>query len=306
VDVSKYDSAHWIETGLELERAGNLSGAEKDLLQAADVDRLYQPRWTLAGFYFRQGDREKFLRWMGAALAVGRRDMGALYDLCWKLPAGCPDLWGTVMPDSKPAMDEYLFYLMTAGKWSEAARAAEYIANASEAADVPLLMNYCDAALARGDKAQANTVWYHLCHRKLIPYAADKIVANGDFHVAPSGRGFDWRIAAPGVANAFRQGEARFTLNGFQREREVLLEQPLAIDPTLQYRLAFEYRTSAPDVHWLVGSAHSGALAVGEWTHGTFDFAGPAESIALIYERPKGSSMAEGTVEVRNVSIVIR
>jgi hypothetical protein len=307
---TRYDSSRWIDSGLEHERQGDMASAERDLREAAQVDRLFQPRWTLAGFYFRHNDRGNFLHWMGEALAVGRRDMESLFDLCWRLPDGCPNLRGSVMPDSKLVWDQYLNYLITTGRWQPAGLMAEAIASQADAGDLPLLMNYCDLALAHGDKAAASTVWYHLCRRKLLPFQAGRIIANGDFRVAPSGRGFDWRVAAPGVANPFQPGEASFTLNGFQHDREVLLEQQLAIDASLNYRLEFEYKTnglnSNSGVHWTAGGSNSEGLVATSWTGGQFDFPGSSASLQLVYQRPTGSTMAEGTVWVRNVNVVTR
>jgi hypothetical protein len=309
-DLTRYDAARWIDSGLEHERQGDFAAAERDLLEAARVDRLFQPRWTLAGFYFRRSDINNFWHWTREALAVDGRDSGALFDLCWKLPGGSPNIWINAMPDSKPVWDEYLFYLMTTGKWLPAAYTAEVISQKADAGDKPLLMNYCDLALARDDKAGASAVWYGLRRRKLLPFAPELIITNGDFREGPTGRGFDWRIAPPGISNPFHPGEASFTLNGFQQEHETFLEQLLSIDPTLKYRLEFEYKTTGFDVnsgiHWTAGAASSDGFAASAWTHGQFDFPGPAESLELVYQRPKASTMAEGTVWVRNVSLVVR
>lgn len=56
-----------LERGLELERDGNIASAERFLIEAARWDRQYQPAWTLANFYFRQGDTESFWKWAGRA-----------------------------------------------------------------------------------------------------------------------------------------------------------------------------------------------------------------------------------------------
>jgi hypothetical protein len=309
-DFTSYDSAHWIDSGLEHERHGEFSTAERDLLQAANVDHLFQPRWTLAGFYFRRENRESFMHWAREALAVGQRDLDPLFDLCWKLPDGCPSLLNLSIPDPKPVGRQYLFYLMSTARWQVAAGVAEAIANQAEATDKPLLMNYCDLALEHSDKAGALAVWNQLCRRKLLPFPPDRLVPNGDFRAGPSAHGFDWRVAPPGIANPFRTGESSFTLSGFQSEREVLLEQPLVINPALNYVLEFEYKTSGLDsnsgVHWTVGRFHSEGLASEAWKGGRLDFAGPADSLLLVYQRPGGSSLAEGSISVRNVSVVVR
>jgi hypothetical protein len=310
LDLTRYDSSRWIDSGLEHERQGDLAAAEQDLLEAAQVDRLYQPRWTLAGFYFRRNDPENFWRWTREALTVGRRDMGALFDLCWKMPAGSEKIWTAAMPASKATWNEYLYYLMSTGKWPAAAFVAERIASVAEAGDKALLTNYCDLALEHNDSAGASAVWKALRTRHLLPFAADTILTNGDFRSAPSGHGFDWRPLPAGIANAFHPAEATFTLNGFEREREVLLEQPLALDPQRKYQLQFEFKTSGitvnSGVRWVAGENASGGFAASAWTRGEFEFSGKAPSLALVYQRPQGSTMAEGTVSIRNVSTLAR
>src|SRR5579859_3821061 len=53
-------TAAWIARGLEAESAGDGRLAEASLLRAAEIDHTYLPRWTLANFYFRAGDRTQF------------------------------------------------------------------------------------------------------------------------------------------------------------------------------------------------------------------------------------------------------
>ena len=306
-DLTRYDSSRWIDSGLDHETHGDLSAAERDLLEAAQVDRLFQPRWTLAGFYFRRNDPDNFWRWTREALAVGRRDLGALFDLCWKMPSGSEKIWTAAMPESKATWNEYLFYLMTTGKWTAAAFTAERIAKVANAGDLPLLTNYCDLALEHNDRTGANTAWKALRHRGLLPFADDSLLTNGDFRSAPSGHGFDWRPLPPGLANLFHAGEASFTLNGFQHDREVLLEQPLALDQRLSYKLLFEYKTGGVSgVLWVAGESRSSPFAASEWTPGEMEFSGTAASLELIYQRTPGSPAPEGTVSVRNVSVVPR
>jgi tetratricopeptide (TPR) repeat protein len=71
----------WIHLGLDAEADGNLPEAEADLLQAARVDHLYLPAWTLANFYFRRGDRVRFWRWAERAAALTYDDYRPLLRL---------------------------------------------------------------------------------------------------------------------------------------------------------------------------------------------------------------------------------
>jgi hypothetical protein len=309
-DSTRYDSSRWIGSGLEHERLGDYKAAERDLLEAAQIDRLYQPRWTLAGFYFRRNDPDNFWRWTREALAVGRRDLGALFDLCWKMPAGSDKIWTIAMPQSKATWDEYLYYLTSTGKWPAAAAAAERISLVAETSDKPLLMGYCDLALEHNDKAGARAVWQSMRKRGLLPFPADSLLTNGDFRSAPAGHGFDWRPLPHGLANPFHPGEASFTFNGFDHDREVLLEQPLALDSQLKYELRFEYKTAGlaanSGIHWIAGNDASIDLSASGWTLGKLEFSGAAPSLALIYQRPPSSTIADGKLSIKNVSVVPR
>ncbi len=58
------DSAAWIRLGLRAELEGDQIRAEHYLLNAAAADKLYEPRWTLANYYFRQRRMDRFWPWV--------------------------------------------------------------------------------------------------------------------------------------------------------------------------------------------------------------------------------------------------
>ena len=83
--LSPWDAPLRIRHGLALEEAGLAAEAEREFLAAASLSRKYEPRWTLAGFYFRQNKIEPFWFWAGEALQVAYRDPEALFALAWAI-----------------------------------------------------------------------------------------------------------------------------------------------------------------------------------------------------------------------------
>ena len=61
----------WIRLALRAElQGGDVAGAERDYLQAARVDHMYMPKWTLANFYLRRHDENKFFSAAKSALEI--------------------------------------------------------------------------------------------------------------------------------------------------------------------------------------------------------------------------------------------
>ncbi len=308
-DATRYDSERWIDSGLEKERHGNYAAAEHDLLAAAQIDRLFQPSWTLAGFYFRRQDKGNFWIWAGRALAVAQRDAGALFDLCWQTTDDPSEVWARVMPGQKSVWFEYLFYLTATGRWPAAASTGARIAAVATPGDQGPLMNYCDMALEHGDRAGGMAVWQALCRRGLLPFTPGRLLMNSEFRTAASGRGFDWRSPVnAGIGVVFRDGQADFTLSGEESERLVLLQQVLALDPLKIYRLEFDCKTGpttgAAGIHWEAGAARSDGFAAPEWTRAQFEFKGDASALLLVYQRLPGSTTAEGTISIRHLEVL--
>ena len=68
VSLNPRSAAAWIARGLEAETAGDRKKAEASLKRAAEIDRTYLPRWTLANFYLRAGDLPSFWIWARRAM----------------------------------------------------------------------------------------------------------------------------------------------------------------------------------------------------------------------------------------------
>ena len=155
---------------------------------------------------------------------------------------------------------------------------------------------------------EAAEIWNALCRRRLLALepldpAADRLVTNGDFLQAPSGRGFDWRLVEQtGVTAAANNGELRVGFTGRQPERCLIVWQYVPPSPGTRYRLRWEARAGlgepARDIAWVVSDAE----LLTESAHSQeFLAAKDLTRICLIYQRPLGSARLEDTVWIGHV-----
>ena len=102
------DSSSWMELGLRAERDGDLQKAERCLLEAARVDRQYDPRWTLANFYFRKSDWENFWLWAREAAAMSYGDSAALFRLGWRATQDPALILSRAIPDQPQVLARFI------------------------------------------------------------------------------------------------------------------------------------------------------------------------------------------------------
>ena len=127
-------SLAWIQLGLEAEWNGNLAEAELDLLQAARVDRLYLPAWTLVNFYFRRNDAEKFWPWAEQAARLTSDDYRPLLRLADALDTS-PRSVATRLGGSASLLRAYLDLLINAHQFDSARDIARLLSGYQDPAD---------------------------------------------------------------------------------------------------------------------------------------------------------------------------
>jgi hypothetical protein len=178
------------------------------------------------------------------------------------------------------------------------------LAALGNAADVPLLESACDVLVDSGKVAEARELWKQLGHRQAA------LLANGDFAAEPGGHGFDWRLARPpGVTDISLPGEHRILFSGKQPESCELLRQFVVLEIGKRYSLHWEARTrglgSPTGVEWRAGTTHGAVEGADDWRGGGLDFTAGAALVplALTYQRPAGEVRAEGSIEIRNVTL---
>ena len=311
-------SAAWIARGLEAETAGDRKRAETSLLQAAEIDHLYLPRWTLANFYFRSGDLPRFWTWARRAAGMAY-DPAALFQLCWRASGDEREILQRAIPNAPALRQAYLDFLLSTNRLEAAGPLAVELSESAGASQLDLLLRSCDALLARKQAGPALQVWNALAARGIIPYRAldpgTRALTNGELAAAPLSRGFDWRLTrVEGAAFSFDTGarEMSLSLSGKQPESCEFVEQYLPVLPNVKYRFRYRYRTrdlaaetglgwSFVDARTVAELADGAVPASSGWSEQTLTFSTGSRSdllrLLLRYRRPVGSMRAEGSVD---------
>jgi hypothetical protein len=310
-------AAAWIARGLQAEAAGDRKKAEASLLQAAEVDRLYLPRWTLANFYFRAGDLPRFWTWARRAAGMAY-DPAALFQLCWRASGDAKEILQQAIPDTPALREAYLDFLVRTNRLEAAGRLAVELSQRAGPSQLDLLLRYCDALLAGRQLNPALQVWNALASRRIIPYGAldaqtGASLTNGDLTAAPLLRGFDWRPArVEGAALSFDtiSRQMSLSLSGKQPEACDVVEQYLPVLPHAKYHFRYRYRTqdlaAETGLVWSFvdgrTAAEAGAGVVRaspDWNEQTLEFSTGSGSdllrVLLRYRRPPGSMRGEGS-----------
>lgn len=318
-------SAPRIRLGLNAEARGDPAGAEKWLLDAARVDHQYEPRWTLANFYFRQQRMEEFWEWMRSALQVSYGNRSAAFDLCMRAAQDPAVVLARAVPEMHEVLAAWVAYLVWNGPSKDAAEAAASAIKLSRehtADDAPVLYAEMDRLLAAGRGGEALEIWKNLGLAE--PQGPQGNAAlHPDFEAPRIGHGFDWRLTE-NAGVRFTPFDAppvlRISLDGMQPESCELLMQYASVRKGRRYRMRWESRWvtggpmhgpangasgAASGLAWHAGGAN-GPLGGGEdWTAGEFTFLAAQDfaPVALDYMRPLGETRVEGSVELRHVSV---
>lgn len=305
-------SAPRIKLGLEEEIRGDAEGAEKWLLEAAGVDHQYEPRWTLANFYFRQQRMDDFWKWIRAALEVSYGDRSAAFDLCRQASPDTRAILQRAIPERHEVLAAFVWYLLGHDS-ANAAEAAIQLSKSHAASDDAALDTEMDRLLAAGRRDAALEIWRNLGYA--APPESGNLVVHPDFEAPRVGHGFDWRLMEnPGVkftpldtpaASLETPSALRISFDGMEPESCDLIEQFVGVTKRKRYVLRWEARGNATGVAWNVEPESATVHGGEDWTRGELRFAAAkdGQAIELRYARPLGEARTEGTIELRSISI---
>ena len=309
------NSARFLRLGLSAELAGNFQLAEDSLLRAATLSRLYQPRYSLAQYYFRRQNADGFWRWSRAALESAYGDVTPLLDLCWRARPDAEWLSELALSERPEVARQQLAFLVRRRQWRGTRALALHLSGTARTEDLPALLEYCDQSLSDGAAQVAIEVWNNLCRRGLLPFRpldppSGISLTNSSFEHQPMGMGFDWRVAqAPWLSSARFNGGLRLTFSGGQPENCLIALQDVPVVPGAHYRLRLDSRTIDSQVpnglNWSVSDASGKAVPIEQAADQWLSFAPASEVVrlALVYHRPIGSTRLTGTVAISSVQL---
>jgi hypothetical protein len=322
LSLNPWDARSWIDLGLRAENDGDGTMAERCLSRAAAVDKGFQPRWTLANYYFRHDDRAQFWVWAKDAAEMVSGDPQPLFRLCGRLEekGDLIDRLAIRNPDLRAA---YLYYLLSQNRVDLVGPAVHRLLEDNREAYVPLLVTVCDRYLDGARVDEAEDLWRRLGQARRLPFealATGQLLTNANFTTPPASRGFDWRLSGAEGISANREDAQglRITFSGSEPEQCEVLAQLVPVRSQSRYELRFRYRTEGiargAGLAWRVISAVDGAvLAEGQSLESESDsdrqilFETPAECrlvrLSLQYHRAPGTTRIEGFLVLQEVAL---
>jgi len=242
------DATFWILLGLREEVQGRFDEAEQTLLRAAAVNAQYEPRWTLANFYFRRGRVAEFRRWATAAM-----------DRCTTI-RGRSLNWGARIDDAPlevpPALrGAYGEWLIETKRIDAAVAVAGGLRPIEDRASI---LSITDALIA-SRPADALLTWSKL-----------GFTPSPDFQPLLGPR---IRLAARGSRRNARcphgRAFAAIVFDGTQTEISEILSRVFVVEPGVRYRWRWQSRTSAArgfaGFVWRVGETSAPISASDSW-----------------------------------------
>jgi tetratricopeptide (TPR) repeat protein len=324
VGINSFEASSWIELGLLAESAGDLETAERDLLRAAQVDRRYLPRWTLANFYLRRGDSENFWKWARAASEMIYDGSASFFRLCGQMSEDGKliERLNLTKPDLRA---QYASYLIDVGRIDLALSPLESVMRGNRPKDLDLLLAACDREIGAGFVDEATRLWNGLVETNRIHSSrvgTEVTVTKGqDFRNPVLGRGFDWRlIDINGVAPTIEDDPPglRLGFSGGQPETCEPIYRYLPVTGSSAYGVKIGYDLSGAGPHsglrWTVIELPGGTtLATSDEVAGvrsaeTIIHFTPSPNcrlvkIALDYARTRGTTRLQGSILLREIEL---
>ena len=300
--------------GEQAELAGDFPLAEQSLLAAARLSRLYQPKYLLAGYYFRRGNADLCLRWSEAALASAPGDVTPILHLLGRL-LDPPVLAADGLRQPAPVARQFLAFLAQEGHSAAAMPLVRRLAQTATDQDLGAILGFTNQILSEARSSEAVDLWNSLCRRRLVPdspldVSAGRSLTNPDFQHAPLGAGFDWHAEGGCGRTALRfNGALHASFPGDQTDGCVVLWQYVPLESGVRYRLRQNVQAdgaaSAAGLRWRLFCPDGRAVWQPVEADLTQGFQAPASigRLTLIYARLSGTSRLSGEVTLSGLRL---
>jgi hypothetical protein len=313
-----YDAQADIELGLTHEANEDFADAEKLLLDAYAIDHTWPPRWALANYYFRRDDMPKFWAWARSAAEMPADDMGALFELCWRVSPDPERISAAILNEKPEMIRQYIGFLLAKDQLQAVANVAPHLVNSGDPeSDLPLIFSVVNRLVASNDGDSANALWHQLIRQHWVE-ADNTLPNNAGFARKPLPVSFDWSIPAyPGLRSLSGPLGLETEFTGTQPEECNVAEQAVALTPG-RYSMNYAYKTSeiaaGTGLEWQVIDvksntvlARSPDLSSDELKTSATGFSiSPGSSVVLLrlaYRRVLGTPRISGTLTVKSIQI---
>ena len=320
LELNRYNSQADIELGLEYEAEGDFDRAEKELLEAFEVDHTYLPRWSLANYYFRRDNMPAFWIWARSAAEMPPVYLGPLFELCWRASPDPATITREILNDNPGMLRQYMSFLLWWKQLGAVATIAPHLVRTGDPqSDRLLMLNVIDRLLAVNDTTSATALWHLLAAQGWI--VADSIAPNNPgFLREPLPVGFDWALPEyPGLHSWFGPSGLETSFEGNQPEDCTIAEQLVVLTPGT-YAFSYGYRTSdippSTGIRWQILDVVSGKvmaespdLSSDAMTYSGVSFTVPP-GVSLLrlhlgYDRTLGTPRISGMLDVLSTRIQI-
>lgn len=326
VILNPFDSESWIQLGFVSEfQQHDLARAEKYFLRAAEVNRMFLPKWTLTNFYFRHGNIDSFFHWASATLAITPYSPEPVFSQMWLMSQDAERI-ARAVPDRPRTLLPYAWFLSNAHQYSSIVSVIERLIQAVGKKDPrtwgrdDLLANIEDRMVLEGDRDLALHIWASMVKggwlKQSIP-DVDHPLTNGDFRTTFFRHGLDWipaNVEGIRVEQSPSEGFTRLYFNGNEPEHCVIMQEYLPLEAARLYQFQWQAETDLNEVPtgltWHLGRRDQpleyGASSPGLSMSSRWRVQAPATPgfalLSLEYNRPLGHLRARGFVTLRSVS----
>jgi tetratricopeptide (TPR) repeat protein len=316
--LNRYNSEANIELGLRYEADGDYADAEKELLEAYDVDHTYLPRWSLANYYFRHDNMPAFWEWARSAASMPLGTLGPLFELCWRVSPDPKTITQAILNDNPEMLRQYIDFLLGKDQPAEVAAVAPHLVRIGDSkSNLAPLLSAVNRLLAVDDPAAASGLWRLLIAQGWV-VGDSTLPNNGGFLREPVPVSFDWSLQEyDGLHSWPGPSGLQTEFAGNEPEDCIVAEQVVVLTPGT-YALSYGYRTSdippSTGIKWQILDANSGKalaespdLSSDATTYSGVGFTVPpgvsALRLRLVYRRTLGTPHISGMLDVLSTQI---